>query len=112
MAEARQGSAGRLSPRVIFWGGTGQAKVMRPIVEDCGSRLVAVFDDTIDLLPPFQDVPIYYGWRGFQEWIAKEKRDDHFSYALDRPSRSEILAAAVRQLQKDLEDVRKLTHNA
>jgi hypothetical protein len=52
------------------------------------------------------------GKQGVPAKRVKERKGDHFSYALDRPSRSEILAAAVRQLQKDLEDVRKLTHNA
>lgn len=52
------------------------------------------------------------GKQGARVKKAREKKDDNFSYALDRPSRSEILAAAIRQLHKDLEDVRKLTHNA
>jgi len=59
----------RLPPRIILWGGTGQAKVVRPIIEHYGSKVVAVFDDNPNLLPPFPDVPLYVGWGGFQEWI-------------------------------------------
>ena len=53
------------------------------------------------------------GRQGVPAKKAKEKKGtDNFSYDLDRPSRSEILAAAFRQIHKDLEEVRKLTHNA
>lgn len=55
--------------RVIFWGGTGQAKVMRPVVEHQGVELVAVFDDTDGLAAPFPDVPLLHGSR-FDEWRA------------------------------------------
>ena len=48
---------------VIFWGGTGQAKVVRPIIEAYGGKLVAVFDDNPKLPPPFPDVPLFYGNR-------------------------------------------------
>lgn len=56
---------------VILWGGTGQAKLVRPILERSGHRVVAVFDDTPDLTPPFPDVPLYHGstypaWRADQ----------------------------------------------
>ena len=46
-------------PEIIFFGGTGQAKVARPIIEHFGSKLVAVFDDTPNHKKPFQDVPLY-----------------------------------------------------
>ncbi len=55
--------------KVILWGGTGQAKVVRPIVEYHGSQVVAVFDDTPGLPPPFPDIDLYCGWEQFQEWI-------------------------------------------
>ena len=61
----------RLPLRILLWGGTGQAKVLRPIIEYYGSKVVAVFDDTPNLPPPFPDVPLYVGWGGFQEWIRR-----------------------------------------
>ena len=64
-----------IPPRVILWGGTGQAKVVRPIVEHWGSKVVAVFDDTPDLPPPFPDVPLYHGRAGFESWIRKHGPD-------------------------------------
>jgi sugar O-acyltransferase (sialic acid O-acetyltransferase NeuD family) len=55
--------------KVIFWGGTGQAKVMRPVVEEQGQELIAVFDDTAGLAPPFSDVPLLLGSE-FERWFA------------------------------------------
>jgi sugar O-acyltransferase (sialic acid O-acetyltransferase NeuD family) len=59
-----------LPPRVILWGGTGQAKAVRPIIEHWGSKVVAIFDDTPNLKSPFPDVELYYGYEGFKKWIA------------------------------------------
>jgi hypothetical protein len=53
----------RLPAGVVVYGGTGQAKVVRPIIEHYGSKVMAVFDDTADLPSPFRDVPIHRGWK-------------------------------------------------
>ena len=47
---------------VVLYGGTGQAKVIKPIIEYYGSRVIAVIDDTPGLPSPFNGVPIYQGW--------------------------------------------------
>jgi len=57
--------------RIIFWGATGHAKVLRELTERLGYRLVAVFDNNPQVSPPFADVPIYYGLEGFREWKSK-----------------------------------------
>jgi sugar O-acyltransferase (sialic acid O-acetyltransferase NeuD family) len=54
--------------QVILWGGTGQAKVVRPILEYYGCKVVAVFDDTPNLPPPFPDIPLYEG-KDFDSWV-------------------------------------------
>lgn len=59
---------------VILWGGTGQSKVVRPIVEHYGAKVVAIFDDNHNLPAPFSDIPLYYGKKGFQEWIQSKNR--------------------------------------
>ena len=59
---------------MILWGGTGQAKVVRPIIERNGARVVAVFDDTPNLNPPFPDVDLHCGWDAFQKWIDSRDR--------------------------------------
>jgi len=56
---------------VILWGGTGQAKVVRPIIENSGCRVVAVFDDTVGLKPPFDDIPLYCGKESFDNWYKE-----------------------------------------
>jgi len=75
-----------LPPRIILWGGTGQAKVVRPIIESCGAKVVAVFDDTPDLPPPFPDVELHRGWEPFQRWVAgQNRRSLGFCVAIGNP---------------------------
>ena len=52
---------------VVFWGGTGQAKVLREAMGGADFRLIAVFDRR-EIPAPFGDVPLYVGDRGFEEW--------------------------------------------
>ncbi|MDB5049663.1 MAG: hypothetical protein JWO30_2734 [Fibrobacteres bacterium] len=63
----------KVPDQVILWGGTGQAKVVRPILEHYGAKVVAVFDETPGLPSPFPDVPIFRGWNGFLQWKADRK---------------------------------------
>lgn len=75
-----------LPPKVILWGGTGQAKVVRPIIESCGAKVVAVFDDSPDLAPPFPDVELHCGWEQFQTWVARQdRRSVGFCVAIGNP---------------------------
>jgi sugar O-acyltransferase (sialic acid O-acetyltransferase NeuD family) len=73
--------------KVILWGGTGQAKVNRPIIEHYGAKVVAVFDDTPNLVSPFPDVQIYCGWIEFLKWIDRQqsRRDIGFCVAIANP---------------------------
>jgi sugar O-acyltransferase (sialic acid O-acetyltransferase NeuD family) len=54
--------------KVIFWGGTGHAKVLRELVQYLDYELIAVFDNNPSVPPPFADVPLYYGMEGFHQW--------------------------------------------
>lgn len=67
--------------RVILWGGTGQAKVVRPIIEHYGGIVVAVFDDNLNLESPFSDVPLYHGKKGFENWM-RGKKSNQFSFCI------------------------------
>ncbi len=49
-----------LPKRLLFWGGTGQARVLRPVVEYYGSQVVAVVDRTRGLAAPFADLPLVH----------------------------------------------------
>ena len=53
---------------IVFWGATGQARVLRELTCSLGFRLVALFDNQPGVRSPFDDVPIYYGEEGFLEW--------------------------------------------
>lgn len=53
--------------QVIFWGATGQAKVLREALSAVEVRLLAVFDNRI-IPSPFSDVPIFHGGTGLDAW--------------------------------------------
>jgi sugar O-acyltransferase (sialic acid O-acetyltransferase NeuD family) len=57
---------------LIFWGATGQARVLREALPGSEYRLLAVFDNR--LLPsPFSDVPLHVGRQGFESWLRGRK---------------------------------------
>lgn len=58
-----------MKKKIILYGGTGQAKVVRPIVEYYNSKVVAVFDDTVGLISPFRDVDLYCGYEALLSWV-------------------------------------------
>jgi sugar O-acyltransferase (sialic acid O-acetyltransferase NeuD family) len=76
----------KLPSGVILWGGTGQARAVRPIIEYYGSKVVAIFDDTRNLNPPFPDVELHQGVEGFRNWIESQQREDiGFCVAIGNP---------------------------
>jgi sugar O-acyltransferase (sialic acid O-acetyltransferase NeuD family) len=69
-----------MSVDIIFWGATGQAKVLRELLGDT-ARVVAVFDrDAVP--PPFPDVPLHVGDAGFDAWLASRAEPPHFLVAI------------------------------
>lgn len=54
--------------RVILWGATGHAKVLRELLQYSDWEVAAVFDNDTSVQPPFGDVPLYYGVDGFLKW--------------------------------------------
>ena len=55
--------------KVVFWGGTGHAKVLRECLSHQNIQPIAVFDNNSDTKPPFNDVPFYIGEEGFEDWM-------------------------------------------
>lgn len=53
---------------IVFWGATGQSKVLREFIGGLGYELVALFDNDRSVPPPFADVPLYYGLDGLRQW--------------------------------------------
>lgn len=77
---------GEMNPRpVIFWGATGQAKVLRECIGTRNHRLIAVFDNNPDVRPPFTDVPLIAGWTGFKKWQGSQTRSTAFLVAIGGP---------------------------
>jgi sugar O-acyltransferase (sialic acid O-acetyltransferase NeuD family) len=70
--------------KIIFWGATGQAKVLRECLEGSRFQIVALFDNNPQVLSCFPDVPIYYGKNGFQQWFTEHNssEDIYFSVAI------------------------------
>lgn len=54
---------------MIFWGATGQAKVLRECMAAQNLTLAALFDANAALRSPFADVPLHIGKGGFERWI-------------------------------------------
>lgn len=82
----KQAHINNLPSKVIIYGGTGQAKVVRPIIEHYGSKVIAVFDDTPSLKSPFPDIEIYCGYDEFLRWVKNKKRDEvGFCIAIGNP---------------------------
>ena len=58
----------RLYPsRVLIYGGTGQAKIVKSILEKYNSDVEAIIDETPNLKSPFLGVPIYQSYEDFKK---------------------------------------------
>jgi len=66
----------KIPSKICLWGAIGQAKGAREVIRHYNSQIIAVFEDNPDLPSPFPDVPIYYGWDQFLEWIEGQDKSD------------------------------------
>jgi|TARA_S200000501_G_scaffold376022_2_gene429675 sugar O-acyltransferase (sialic acid O-acetyltransferase NeuD family) len=83
--------------KVFIYGGTGQAKVVRPIIEDEGAEICAIFDDTKGLKPPFPDISLYEGFESLIEWSKDKEVDDiGFVIAIGNPHGASRLKLSLR----------------
>jgi len=57
---------------IIFWGATGQARVLAEAIENTPHRLIAIFDNR-DIPSPFPEVPILIGEQGFKRWAQTQE---------------------------------------
>ena len=77
---------------VFLWGAIGQTKLIRPVIEHYGSKLVAIFEDRMNLISPYEDIPIYYGWDAFMKWSkGRDKTRLGFCVSLNAPRGRERL---------------------
>lgn len=56
---------------IIFWGATGQAKVLKECISYYDIRLVALFDNNSHLISPFDEVPLISGDE-FKTWSMQQ----------------------------------------
>lgn len=65
---------------MVFWGATGQSKVLRECMSARPILLSAVFDNNEKLSSPFADVPLYYGKTGFEWWLSKQEKTESIGF--------------------------------
>lgn len=89
-----------LPETTIVWGASDQARVDRPIIESFDCRVVALVDDTPDMVSPFPDVPIFHGWEDIRPWLRHQGRSRiGFVVAIGNP-----YGHVRRRLHKQLSD--------
>jgi sugar O-acyltransferase (sialic acid O-acetyltransferase NeuD family) len=72
--------------KIIIWGGGDQCRVNMPILQDLGSEVLAIVDDTKDLIAPFKDIPLLYGFDQFIKWLSdKDPKSIGFVIAIGNP---------------------------
>lgn len=71
--------------KIVLYGGSGQAKLVRPIIESYGSQIIAVIDDTPGLLSPFKNVPLFHGYQNFLKWYHSQKLQAGYLITIGNP---------------------------
>jgi len=68
----------------IFWGATGQAKVLYECLDLMETKLIAVVDNDPTLTPPFKGIPLLVGQDGFEDWQQSRQPEStlHFLVAI------------------------------
>src|SRR5512134_2909088 len=66
---------------VLFWGGTGQAKVLHEAIQGTDIRLAAIVDNR-ELQPNLLGVPVLYGEAGLDKWLAQRDNTTDLYYAV------------------------------
>jgi sugar O-acyltransferase (sialic acid O-acetyltransferase NeuD family) len=54
---------------LVMWGAADQCRVNYPILMSLGCRFDALIDDTQDRTSPIENVPIYYGEQGLDQFL-------------------------------------------
>jgi sugar O-acyltransferase (sialic acid O-acetyltransferase NeuD family) len=67
---------------IVFWGGTGHARVLHEALDPAQMHLVAVIDRS-DVPPPLPNIPLIVGREAFQSWLkARPARPLMFALAM------------------------------
>ncbi len=74
----------RTTKKIIFWGATGQARMLRECLSYDGYELCALIEGSRAVTSPFAAVPIYRGKEGFEQWFSEtpDAKDHGFLVAI------------------------------
>lgn len=61
-----------LTDRFVLWGSAGHAKVLADVIALRQGQVMALFDNNRDALSCLQDVPLYCGLAGLDEWLKTQ----------------------------------------
>lgn len=62
--------------KVIVWGGTGNYKVVREIIESNHQHVIALFDNNPALQNPYPEIPLIGGKEAFNNWIRSQNANE------------------------------------
>lgn len=65
---------------VVFWGATGQAKVLKECIEQMNLALVALIENDRTRSSPFPGVPIYFEKDGLGQWLTEQGPGASFGF--------------------------------
>jgi len=71
--------------KIVIWGATGQSVVLEEFLYLLGYQIVALFDNNSNVKSISDNIPIYYGQKGFNEWKKLQKTEDIYSIIAIRP---------------------------
>jgi sugar O-acyltransferase (sialic acid O-acetyltransferase NeuD family) len=65
---------------VVFWGATGQAKVLKECIEQMNLVLAALIENDRTRFSPFPGIPVYYEKEGLEQWLAEQDPGGSFGF--------------------------------
>ena len=66
--------------KIIIWGATGQAIVLEELLNDQSVKIEVFFDNNIAVHSPVENIPIYHGDTGFNQWLSTIKNRSEYYY--------------------------------
>jgi sugar O-acyltransferase (sialic acid O-acetyltransferase NeuD family) len=67
--------------KVVFWGATGQSKVLFEAISGTDIQLVALIDNR-NILSPFPGIPVLLGINDFQRWMSERNGISDLYYVI------------------------------
>ncbi len=65
---------------LIFWGATGQAKVLKECLNNNGFKLLALFDNDKEVISSIPEIPLYFSMDEFDKWHAHYGHQNNLSF--------------------------------